>query len=102
MLEGRSPVVSAVMESPVRIEVEPSALEIAWPDGSSERLLAAELRRSCPCAGCGTRPAPHPEDASITTARLVGDYAIAITFGPDGHATGIFPFDLLRTIGAPR
>jgi len=89
------------MESPVRIEVEPTALDVVWPDGTEERLRAADLRRSCPCAACGTRPVQDPERASILTARLVGDYAIGLTFGPDGHATGIFPFDLLRTIGAP-
>ncbi len=88
------------MESPVRIEVEPASVLLQWPDGSSERLAAATLRRSCPCAACGTGRAADASAATITTARLVGDYALGITFGPDGHATGIFPFDLLRSLGA--
>ena len=39
------------------------------------------------------------EAIRITAARVVGSYAVSFTFSPDGHATGIFPFDLVRTVG---
>jgi DUF971 family protein len=35
----------------------------------------------------------------VQGGRLVGGYALSLTFGPDGHATGIFPFGLLRSLG---
>ena len=30
---------------------------------------------------------------------FVGAYAINLTFAPDGHSTGIYPFTLLRELG---
>jgi DUF971 family protein len=36
--------------------------------------------------------------AGIAEARIVGDYALGITFSPDGHGTGIFTYDLLRSL----
>jgi DUF971 family protein len=35
---------------------------------------------------------------AVRTARLVGGYALALTFDPDGHDTGIYPFGLLRSL----
>ncbi len=38
-------------------------------------------------------------DTHIQDVQLVGSYAINLTFSPDGHATGIFSYPLLREIG---
>ena len=35
----------------------------------------------------------------IDGAHLVGSYALGLTFAPDGHRTGIFPFDLIASLG---
>lgn len=89
---------------PLRIEViEGQRLEIAWADGATTRMTAAELRAFCQCAECRERPpeqrtvAVH-EDAQIASASLVGSYAVNFVFTPDGHSAGIFPFVDLRRV----
>jgi len=73
---------------------------IAWDDDRIDRLSAAFLRASCPCAACSGRAEPPP-GARVETITAVGGYALALTFAPDGHSSGIFPFDLLRSLGSP-
>lgn len=86
------------MQIPRRIEVgEGSTLVVAWTDGREDRLEAETLRIACPCAACGGDAVAS--GASIVGVRLVREYALGITFGPDGHSTGIFSFDLLRRLG---
>ncbi|OFW49201.1 MAG: hypothetical protein A2146_00190 [Actinobacteria bacterium RBG_16_67_10] len=87
------------METPVRIEVKPAAIDLVWADGATTRLDASTLRAACPCAACKGAAVPRVVAAGILSARVVGDYALGITFAPDGHATGIFPYDLLRSLG---
>lgn len=94
------------MFEPAKIEVEGATVRIEWDDGRHDVLPAPVLREACPCAGCRERRgAPVPDDAgsgqgtTVLGARLVGGYALSLTFGPDGHATGIFPFALLRSLG---
>jgi len=83
----------------LRIEVGREAIGFTWADGTTTRADASDLRRSCPCAACAGAPTQAFAVATIASARIVGDYAVGITFDPDGHATGIFPYDLLRTLG---
>jgi DUF971 family protein len=89
---------------PVRIgRRDPGRLEIDWSDGHRTAYTAAELRRLCPCAMCIHEltgqalldPSTVPEDLAQRDVRLVGTYAIAITFS-DGHQTGIYTFPYLR------
>lgn len=91
------------MADPVRIEVDGPNVTIEWEDGRVDVFDATALRLACPCAGCrepgATARVAAVGSASVTGARLVGGYAINFTFGPDGHATGIFPFVLLRDLG---
>jgi DUF971 family protein len=87
------------MNAPARIEVRSEGISLAWEDGSSTLLDAATLRAGCPCAACSGAP-PAGVGAVISSASIVGDYALGIVFGPDGHATGIFPYDLLRELGS--
>ncbi len=95
------------MEVPARIEVvEGEQVELTWPDGHRQELTARELRAACPCATCRDPAGAErtvlllggPVPVMITDARLVGDYAINFTFAPDGHHTGIFAFDYLRSL----
>jgi DUF971 family protein len=41
-----------------------------------------------------------PDLVRIVDTRLVGAYALGFQFAPDGHSTGIFPFDRLRSLGS--
>jgi ATP-binding protein involved in chromosome partitioning len=88
---------------PARIEVDGTTVTIEWDDDRVDVFDATVLRLACPCAGCrepaSTAKVAAAGSVSVTGARLVGGYAINLTFGPDGHATGIYPFTLLRDLG---
>lgn len=85
----------------MRIEVERGALAVAWEDGTANMITAEELRAACPCAAC-RETSSAPDGTTIESAHVVGDYALGVLFGPDDHATGIFPYDLLGTLGSRR
>ena len=72
-----------------------SVLTITWEDERVDRMSAAELRSACPCAACQGNGVV-PAGVTVAEVRGVGAYALGITFSPDGHATGIFPFEMLR------
>jgi ATP-binding protein involved in chromosome partitioning len=65
-----------------------------------------DLRLACPCAQCVEEttgkilldPETVPEDIRPEVVVTVGSYAISIGW-TDGHETGIYSFDLLRSIG---
>lgn len=81
---------------------DPSQIEFEWDNGEKTILSAIELRAICPCAACvdeltGVRrhdPASVPRDLVHSGVRLVGNYAITMSFS-DGHGTGIYPFPML-------
>jgi DUF971 family protein len=92
----------ATMLQPDRIEIRAGReMHLTWSDGSTDAIPAHVLRDACPCATCRNLDTPrlaHPDSARIASAALVGSYAISVVFAPDGHATGIYPFDELRSI----
>ena len=79
-------------------------LVLHWHDGHRSELPLATLRDSCPCAAClGARgkkartltvlgPA---SPADVDAIQAVGRYALQFHWR-DGHATGIYSFNLLR------
>jgi DUF971 family protein len=83
-------------------------LLIEWDDGNHSRLGGDRLRWACPCAECkGEGGSPGRLDSvselSDTELRLsdvvlVGQYALQIAF-QSGHATGIYTFRHLRSLG---
>jgi len=103
----------------VKIYVSTGAgVDIAWSDGHKSHYDFEYLRAQCPCATCNDErarkadaaamnPAVPAQAASVLPmykpnarargAQPVGQYAIKIDFS-DGHSTGIFSFDFLRTI----
>jgi DUF971 family protein len=101
--------------SAVKIHVTSGAgVDITWADGHSSHYDFPFLRDECPCATCNderqkksefasTGPAPSAvlpmfkPKPTAKAATSVGNYAIQITFS-DGHATGIYSYDQLRTI----
>jgi len=90
-------------------------LRIDWADGIASHYSLVYLRKRCPCATCRTEreqaalkpasqglsltilPANIDRATQFTDARLVGNYAIQITWA-DGHSTGIYDFRYLRVI----
>lgn len=86
---------------PTSIEVDGAVVRVSWEDDRTDVLSAGALRAACPCAGC-REPAPRrggDGPVEVRDARLVGGYAVNFVFAPDGHATGIFSFSLLRSLG---
>lgn len=87
-------------------------LLIEWSDGGKRSYRTTELREHCPCASCREKRSQPPPPATmlpiLSTAEArplklldmspVGHYAYSIKFS-DGHDTGIYTFDLLRTLG---
>ncbi len=93
-----------------------AGVDIVWLDGHASHYDFAYLREECPCAMCNDerlKKAEHPPSASplqnspalpmfkpkpkAGAAHPVGNYALRIDFN-DGHTTGIYSFDFLRTI----
>jgi len=98
----------------VKIHVKSgSGVDITWADGHRSHYDFSYLRDHCPCATCnderakkeslGSKIAPsallpmYKPKARAQSATQVGNYAIQINFS-DGHSTGIFSYDYLRTI----
>jgi DUF971 family protein len=102
---------------PEHIAVSKSkGIEIDWKDGHHSSFGVEYLRDWCPCAQCtgahGTEPrektTSKPAQAAnpfqmykpknkMVGIEPIGNYAIRITWN-DGHATGIYSFDHLRSI----
>jgi len=109
------PIDSRKKPATVKVHVSSGAgVEITWSDGHASHYDFAYLREECPCATCnderirknalaGAGPASaaalpmFKPKVRAQAATTVGNYAIQITF-TDGHATGIFSYDHLRSI----
>lgn len=97
-------------EPPDEIELDRArALTLRWPDGTTSVFLLETLRANCPCAECRNRrerdeavwpKAGSPLPLAATDAKLIGNWGLGITWN-DGHATGIFSWDLLRAWAEP-
>jgi DUF971 family protein len=101
----------------VKIHVTSGAgVDITWADGHASHYDFPYLRDNCPCATCNDErekkvsfASAGPASAAAAVlpmfkpkptakaATAVGNYAIQLTFS-DGHSTGIYSYDQLRTI----
>lgn len=87
------------------LSVEPGLIRIRWPDGQETKLTNYDVRRACTCALCidETTGAPLldkesvPKDIQVESAQQLGNYAVGLIWS-DGHATGIYSWDLLRSL----
>jgi DUF971 family protein len=89
-------------------EIVNEFLLIQWNDDSESTIALKVLRDSCPCAGCAGEkdvfgnvykgPPQMKSDASYILMHFepVGYYAFKPVWG-DGHDSGIFTFDLLKS-----
>jgi len=97
---------------PVNMEQIGNELAIKWEDHSETFVSLERLRRACPCAGCkgevdvmgqlhkGPEIALSPASFRLQKITSVGGYAIQPVWA-DGHAFGLYPFDLLRRLAEP-
>lgn len=94
------------MVEPLQIlEESDSEISIKWSDDTETNYTAAQLRRSCPCAGCKDewtgekilKDSDVADDVSFRQISIVGRYALNFHFS-DGHDTGIFSFSFLREL----
>ncbi len=91
--------------STIRAHRETRRLELEWPDGVRALLPFRFVRGRCPCAGCvdentGIRQVDVDdvaEDVAPVSMTFSGNYALKI-FWSDGHDTGLYTWDWLRTI----
>ncbi len=93
--------------TPERVEIFPAGdIGVVWSDGREDYLAPRMVRAACPCAQCvdeltGRRrldPRLIPDSVRALEWTPVGHYAVHFRWS-DGHATGIYPFDLLRRLG---
>ena len=76
-----------------------------WKDDHQSKFEARYLRINCRCAECVEEwskrklldPASIPTDLKAEDFLLIGKYAIQFLWS-DGHYTGIFPYDVLRSM----
>lgn len=93
--------------TPERVEPteDEARLRIAWQDGHISEFEPRRLRLECRCAGCIEEmtgrallnPASVPGDVYPLSISYVGRYALRFDWS-DGHRTGIYPFELLRSL----
>jgi DUF971 family protein len=93
--------------APVRIHADRGrrSLEIDWRDGHRTTYDFDRLRWLCPCAFCrgeagmpgwlDSAPTLTPEQTRLVDMALIGQYAVAPSWG-DGHHTGYYTFAALR------
>jgi len=80
-------------------------IAITWGDGHVSTYSMRYLRQQCPCALCVdelTREkrldaSTIPSDIHVLSITPVGNYALRFDWS-DGHNTGIYPYDHLRTL----
>lgn len=105
-------------KKPVDVKVHVSngaGVDIVWTDRHQSHYDFTYLREFCPCALCDEERRKKENVAAHTAgssgaalpmfkprpaargAKAVGHYALQIDF-TDGHTTGIYSFDYLRTI----
>lgn len=91
-------------DAPQAVELHAGHLLLRWPDGEFV-LAASALRAACRCAHCkaaalkGAASSAEGPEVALSQAELVGHYALQLSFS-DGHDRGIYPWSLLREMGA--
>ncbi|HET9122160.1 MAG TPA: DUF971 domain-containing protein [Acidiferrobacteraceae bacterium] len=96
---------NTIRPTDLKLHQKSRVLEISFEDGAHFRLPAEFLRVHSPSAEVrGHGPGQETlqlgkEGVNITQIEPVGTYAVLLHFD-DGHATGIYSWDLLYHLGA--
>lgn len=80
-------------------------LKIIWSDEKISIYKFTDLRFACQCAMCKHELTGEklikiediPKDINLSKVESVGNYAIHIVWS-DGHSTGFFSYDYLRSL----
>ena len=88
-----------------KVELGQSDVLVEWSDGHQSVYEAKHLRVNCGCAECVEEwtnrklldVASIPADIRAEDYLMVGRYAVQFLWS-DAHYTGIYPFDILRTL----
>lgn len=96
--------------SPKHLDIrKDEGLHIEWANGDNVFYTTDLLRKMSPSADAKTTreeldtnplailPKTSSDPLTITDASLVGNYAVRLTFS-DGHSTGIYSWDYLRSL----
>ena len=93
------------MPTPVLLTPIPEEriLRVLWDDDAMCDYPFSYLRGWCPCAVCQghvgeRRFVEEVEDPQLASIDMVGNYAVNPTWA-DGHETGIYTFEYLRSLG---
>ncbi len=82
---------------------EEKLVRVLWDDDHLSDYPLGYLRGWCPCAVCqgheGERRFLHVEDPQLVSVSQVGNYALNLVW-KDGHQTGIYTFEFLRSLCA--
>jgi Mrp family chromosome partitioning ATPase/DUF971 family protein len=92
------------LEKP-EVDYDERELRLTWPSGETLSVENRKLRSSCQCAVCvdehsGERKVHYEDidpDVKPEETRPLGNYALYIKWS-DGHATGFFPYKLIREV----
>ena len=80
---------------------EDRLLRILWDDDLLADYPLSYLRGWCPCAACqghsGERHFIKVDNPQLSAVNMVGNYALSPRWA-DGHETGIYTFEYLRTL----
>lgn len=96
------------MLSPVNIAAIGNELAIAWEDGSESYISMEKLRAASPSAEntgerdllgkqYGGTDQKHFPGVTVKGWKMMGGYAVQFDFS-DGHCTGIYPYDYLKSL----
>ncbi|HVS14980.1 MAG TPA: DUF971 domain-containing protein [Thermoanaerobaculia bacterium] len=97
---------SLPLPTEIRRDPEARVLRLRWQDGGTSEIDYDRLRGYCPCAACQGHMVSeiryHPPPRPVTPLEIapVGRYAVSIRWS-DGHTTGIYRFDFLRSLAEP-
>jgi DUF971 family protein len=99
---------------PLSLRREGDGLLANWADGVTTFVSWRALRKACPCATCIEERAKPADPFKVLSAQevaagppaplamtAVGRYAYQISWN-DGHSSGIYPLEVLRSLGEPR
>ena len=87
------------------LDLTEKGVAVEWSDGHRSVYDAKFLRINCGCAECVEEwsrrtlldPASVPAEVRAEDYLMVGRYAVQFLWS-DAHFTGIYPFDLLRSL----
>ena len=84
--------------SELRVREGGRVLRLTFADGLTAEIAAERLRAASPSADKRRAPAPSG-GVAIVGVEPVGNYAARFSFN-DGHATGVYSWELLRRLAA--